>query len=104
MAKNFKGAAFCSKESSEVTFMFLAFFFSPGHEACGILVLLPQPGIELAPPAVEVKSLNHWTTNIDRKRKEKHYNAENSHVSLLKGKYVLYLNKMFLREMTDEYT
>ena len=27
--------------------------------ACGILV--PQPGIEPAPPAVEAQSLNHWT-------------------------------------------
>ena len=27
--------------------------------ACGILV--PLPGIELTPPAVEVWSLNHWT-------------------------------------------
>ena len=28
--------------------------------ACGILV--PQPGIKPAPPALEVWSLNHWTT------------------------------------------
>ena len=28
--------------------------------ACGILV--PQPGIEPMPPALEVQSLNHWTT------------------------------------------
>ena len=27
--------------------------------ACGILV--PRPGIEPAPPALEVWSLNHWT-------------------------------------------
>ena len=27
--------------------------------ACGILV--PQPGIEPAPPAVEARSLNRWT-------------------------------------------
>ena len=27
--------------------------------ACGILV--PQPGIEPAPPAEEVQSRNHWT-------------------------------------------
>ena len=27
--------------------------------ACGILV--PQPGIEPTPPAVEAQSLNHWT-------------------------------------------
>jgi len=28
--------------------------------ACGLLV--PQPGIELMPPALKVWSLNHWTT------------------------------------------
>ena len=28
--------------------------------ACGILV--PQSGIELIPPAVEARSLNHWST------------------------------------------
>ena len=28
--------------------------------ACGILV--PQPGIEPAPPAVEARRPNHWTT------------------------------------------
>ena len=28
---------------------------------CGILV--PQPGIEPTPPAVEAQSLNHWTTS-----------------------------------------
>ena len=27
--------------------------------ACGILV--PRPGIEPVPPAMEVQSLNHWT-------------------------------------------
>ena len=36
-------------------FNFLAY-----HAACGILV--PQPGIEPRPPAVEARSLNHWTT------------------------------------------
>ena len=29
------------------------------HTACGILV--PQPGIETASPALEVQSLKHWT-------------------------------------------
>ena len=29
------------------------------HAACGILV--PRTGIKLAPPAVEMQSLNHWT-------------------------------------------
>ena len=36
-------------------------FFWPCHdEACGILV--PQPGIQPMPPALEVQCLNHWTT------------------------------------------
>ena len=77
-------------------------FFWPGCAAYGILV--PQPGIELAPTSVKVKSLTHWTTKIDGRRNKKHYSAENSHVTLLKGKYVLHLNEMFLREMTDENT
>ena len=33
--------------------------FWPCHVACGILV--PRPGMEPIPPAVEVRSLNHWT-------------------------------------------
>ena len=32
----------------------------PLRTACGILV--PRPGIEPMPPAVEAQSLNHWTT------------------------------------------
>ena len=39
-------------------FLFL-FCFWPYHTACGILV--PRPGMEPAPPALEVQSLNHWT-------------------------------------------
>ena len=39
------------------TFLFL--FFWLHHVACGILV--PQPGIEPMPPALEEWSLNHWT-------------------------------------------
>ena len=39
---------------------FLSFFFFCGSAACGILV--PQTGIEPAPPALEAQSLNHWTT------------------------------------------
>ena len=30
------------------------------YSVCGILV--PQPGIELLPPAEEVLHLNHWIT------------------------------------------
>ena len=36
------------------------FFFWPHGTACGILA--PLPGIKPAPPAVEARSLNHWTT------------------------------------------
>ena len=40
--------------------MLLFFFFWPHCMACGILV--PSPGIEPTSPALEVWSLNHWTT------------------------------------------
>ena len=36
------------------------FFFWPHLTACGILV--PRPGIEPVPPAVEVWNPKHWTT------------------------------------------
>ena len=36
------------------------FFFLLHHAACGILV--PWPGIEPMPPALQAWSLNHWTT------------------------------------------
>ena len=36
------------------------YFYWPCRTACGILV--PRPGIEPVPPAVETQSLNHWTT------------------------------------------
>ena len=35
------------------------FFFWPRRVACRILV--PRPGIEPVPPAVEAQSLKHWT-------------------------------------------
>ena len=35
-------------------------FFFPRHVVCGILV--PRQGIEPMPPALEARSLNHWTT------------------------------------------
>ena len=38
----------------------LFYFFGLRCVACGIFV--PQPGIELVPPAVEASSPNHWTT------------------------------------------
>ena len=34
-----------------------------GHTPCGLFV--PRPGIEPSPPAVEMQSLNHWTTTRD---------------------------------------
>ena len=42
--------------------IYIYIFFGGGptlHVACGILV--PRPGIEPRPPAVEAWSLNHWT-------------------------------------------
>ena len=39
---------------------FIYLFLWPHHAACGTLV--PWPGIEPTLPAVEVQSLNHWTT------------------------------------------
>ena len=41
------------KKSASLSF----FFFGPA--ACGILV--PQPGIEVVPPAMGAQDLNHWT-------------------------------------------
>ena len=42
------------------------FIFWLHHTACGVLV--PQPGIEPAPPALEVLKLNHWiTTKVQKK-------------------------------------
>ena len=49
----------CRPLPREEGFGFLVFFFWPHHAACRILV--PQPGIEPTPLAVEVRSLNHWT-------------------------------------------
>ena len=40
---------------------FFFFFFLPYHEACWILV--PQPGVEPVPRAVEAWSLSHWTAS-----------------------------------------
>ena len=42
------------------SFFFFLTFLWPRHAARGILV--PQPGLEPTPPAVEAWSLNHWTT------------------------------------------
>lgn len=41
-------------------FYFLYFLLWPRHTAYRIL--LPRPGIDPVPPAVEVQSLNHWTS------------------------------------------
>ena len=43
-------------------FVFLLLVFWPCSVACKILVL--QPGMELAPPAVDTQSPNHWTTRL----------------------------------------
>ena len=43
----------------QIIFIFI-FFFWPCLASCGILV--PRPGIEPAPPALETRSPNHRTT------------------------------------------
>ena len=48
----------CKGLSLSLLFFFF-FTFWPHRAACGILV--PRPGIEPAPSAVEVQSPNHWT-------------------------------------------
>ena len=49
------------QHKDKTTHNFLSFFFFFGcAAACRILV--PQPGIEPVPPAVEAWSPNHWTT------------------------------------------
>ena len=40
-------------------YSFVCLFTGPRHVACGISV--PRPGIRPTPPALEVRSLNHWT-------------------------------------------
>ena len=52
----------------EVHFYFFSLFFwrEPRRAECGILV--PQPGMEPEPPALEVPLLNHWTAREVRRR------------------------------------
>ena len=42
----------------QVTFIYL---FIYGHACMSCRILVPPPGIEPVPPAVEVLSPNHWT-------------------------------------------
>ena len=53
------GKAFLMMPPSESCFVF-CFLFWLCRTACRFLV--PWPGIEPMPPAVEARSLNHWTT------------------------------------------
>ena len=54
-------AAQCGKKKKILFYdhFFLTFFFGP-HPAAYV-ILVPRPGIEPLPTAVEVQSLNHWT-------------------------------------------
>ena len=55
------GYLFAFLKVSFYLFLFIYFYlFRPCHVACRILV--PLPGIEPMPPAVEARILNHWTT------------------------------------------
>ena len=46
--------------SKHLSYYFYLLIFGPRCVACGILV--PQPGIEPMPHAVDVQSLNQWKT------------------------------------------
>ena len=48
------------KSQHNCFYFYYFFIFWPHRAACGILV--PQPGVRPGPPALEVWSLNHWTT------------------------------------------
>ena len=48
-----------SQTEDQIVVVVVVVVFWPCHEACRVLV--PQPGIEPMPPAVEAWSLNHWT-------------------------------------------
>ena len=46
-------------QTSPSFFFLTVHLISLGCAVCGILV--PQPGLELTPPAVEAQNSNHWT-------------------------------------------
>ena len=46
-----------------IIYLFLRLLFWPRRMACGILV--PRPGIEPMPPAMQAWSPNHWTARED---------------------------------------
>ena len=48
------------EQARKLFFSQIFFFFRLCYAARGILI--PPPGIELRPPALEAQSLNHWTT------------------------------------------
>ena len=61
VAKSHNWATIRKRGSSFFFYLFLVvFFFWPHHDASRILV--PQQGIGPKPPAVQSKSLNHWST------------------------------------------
>ena len=57
-------------------FFFLFFGHATQHVECGILV--PLPGIEPTPPALEAWNLNHW---INRDIPDKHVLNKRQHIS-----------------------
>ena len=50
-----------SIQGEEQRILAIFFFFWPCPAACGILV--PRAGIKPMPPAMEARSLNHWTAS-----------------------------------------
>ena len=51
--------SFCAEWHPTAWLLHPFLFLLKHRTACGILV--PRPGTELEPPAVEARSLNHWT-------------------------------------------
>ena len=45
----------------ENTFLLFLFFLHFGRAPWHMGILVPRPGVEPLPPAVEAQSLNHWT-------------------------------------------
>ena len=68
----------------------LFYLFRLHHMVCGILV--PGPGIEPVPPAVETQSLNYWTT------REVHESINSLVLSLSYGPAFTYVNEKLLEK------
>ena len=57
-----RGQHHASLKKKKTTTLFFSFFLSYATEPVGTLV--PQPGMEPMPPALEAQSRSHWTTRV----------------------------------------